>query len=152
STLIYWTDRGGPGGSGEDTDHFEKFFGPNAEAARSIVDTAIANWNAVINDFGMAEVAPGTFVHLDVFNLDITAADLPNNLRGKSNKTTDFGGKPVSGWLQLHDDPLGTNWFYDLTPSASEEFTSIQNRFAASGTIVGNDLLATTMHEMGHSF
>lgn len=151
-STIVWENRGT---AASDSDGFGAVFGDQAAAARRVVDAAIDRWESVIDNFNYQDV--GTFGNAPLANtytIRISAADLDDGLRGVTNVTSiDQDGKPFRGEITLDDEP-GGGWFIDPTPGENSEFTDVRGAFRAvmpAGSGTANDLLRTTLHELGHA-
>jgi hypothetical protein len=142
----------------------------NRDTARAIVQRAIGDWNAVIQDFNYAEDSDADLNNNlnDVFNLTISAFNLGNNNRGQvplSSFIFSNNGSPRTATVQMDDNAVGTGWFFDTTPNDDAEFTALVNSessgtgaaFQASflnvntGSFGYNDFYRTVVHEIGHA-
>jgi hypothetical protein len=141
---IDWVNRGT---LGNDSDDFEEFYGAtNAAIARTIVDEAILDWEAVITNSNLS--------------LEIFAGSLPG--RGRTENVTFVNGLPTSADITLDDNGQGNGWYFDLTPQDDAEFTALANSgfngtgpaFHASFVDVDGghaDFYRTIVHEIGHA-
>jgi Ca2+-binding RTX toxin-like protein len=132
-SAITWANRG------QASDGFAAAFGPNAEAARRVVDAAIAAWSGPIFNFNYA---PGTGP-ANTFTLDVKAVDLgpgagfgfthDRNGNGRIDAAeVDGFGKPHQGTLSL---ATISNWFVDPSPLDNGEFLGrIRNAFSGDGS------------------
>src|SRR5262249_7451187 len=144
---INWVNRGSPG------DNFATVFGANAGLARSVVDTAINEWQSVIVNFNQA--FHGDDNHIDVIISMNTAA---GSSGGVTNITsTDLFGKPTSAIISLGRTGDGTHaWYLNPTLFPSAFLGTPSNAFAgnaqtgspAAGQV---DLLYIVTHELGHA-
>lgn len=166
---IDWINRGAPG---SDTDNFASFYGANAQLARTLVDRAIDDWEAVIEDFNYQgpfggagqPVAPNTF------QLTVTADSMGPGERGATGffdgvsgagtnpalDDIDDQGRPFASQISLDDDGGNNGWFFDPTPQDDAEFTNLNAAFEAFFNGVGgasddNDFYRTIVHEIGHA-
>ncbi len=140
-STISWTNRGS-GAPGDDPDGFIALFGSSAGLARQIVDRAIDDWEAVIQNFNFA--GGGNTFNLQVVTGNITAI-------ASASITGVLGGKPTSSTITVRNT-AATHWL-DPTPLDDAEFTNnITNVFTAfAAGISGTDLYATMIHEIGHA-
>lgn len=141
-STIQWINRGG---LDSDTDGFNAAYGANAAAARAIVEEAINDWAAIIQDFNYAS-GSNTYV------LSVSAADEPGFRAVTRDITADDDGRPISASITLDDNADGAGWFFDATPADNAEFSSLLNRFTTNAGTGGNrDLYSTIAHEIGHA-
>src|SRR5688572_31388251 len=98
---IVWTDRG-------TADGFDAAFGANATTARAVVDRALVDWQAVVNDF-----APGA----STFNVSIQAGDLGPGALGATyvtgRATVNGAERPTSALIDLDNNGGGSGWYFD---------------------------------------
>ena len=107
---VTWTNRG------DDSDNFDTVFGVDADLARGVVDSAIAEWNRVVTGYQGED-----------FDVDLTVSMNPANpgtsgAGGASERTAD--GVPVVGNITINTaGPIGdSNWYLDPTPDDHSEF------------------------------
>ena len=136
---ILWTNRA-------TTDNFG-IFGSSAAQARTIVDRAIADWEAVITSFNRSGGS-------NTFSVSVSAGAIDG--RGVSNVTGLTNGKPSVGTMTMDDNGGGANWYFDTfvgvdgTPDDGE-FNNPISPFTSGGTgITGADFYRTAVHELGH--
>ena len=146
---IVWTNRGGAGGSGSDTDNFAAMYGSQAGAARAIVDLAISYWSQIIVDFNWDPDDDIT-----QYSLDISAGQLAQGTRAETSGIDDDGDDtPYGADIVMDDDGGGGGWFVDATPAQNEEFTVVdRDTGVPTSSLGGFDFLRTIGHEMGHAF
>ncbi len=115
--------------------------GDGGAGEAAVLNTAVACWDARITTNRN-------------FTLTVSGASLTG--RGVGSVTALAGGVPTAGMIMMDNDG-STNWFTDLTPLDSLEFTPDPNaqwRFingtAASGAN-NADLLRSVAHEIGHA-
>src|SRR5262245_37302353 len=153
----------------EGDDNFETLFdgstgmpiGGFANTARDVVNAAISAWETVIQDFNYQNVGmPGWAPFANTYLLDIEADDLGDDAPRASTDwpTTDWLGTPYATEITFDqnagvakDGSEGPGWYIDPFPADSAEFTDIQSMYHAHGTIAGNDLFRTAIHEIGHA-
>ncbi|MEZ6073496.1 MAG: hypothetical protein R3C10_25275 [Pirellulales bacterium] len=136
-STIAWTNRGT---SSNDSDGFNALFGANADQARLITDRAILDWEEVIVNFNYSGGG-------NTLNLTVETADL--DVIASGGPTTQLNGKPASGRIRI--DSTGTTHYLDPTVGDDAEFTTLTNAFTGYAPgIVGVDLYATMVHELGH--
>lgn len=145
---ITWTNRG------DGADNFDTVFGAEADTARGVVDSAIAEWNRVVTGYKG-----------DPFEVDLSVSMNPGNTAtsaagGASERTAD--GVPVVGAITINTaGPIGaSNWFLDPTPDDHSEFAdNLVHAFAGDPTPGGpvfdgatqmRDLRTLVVHEIGH--
>lgn len=147
-STIVWTNRGS---ANSDTDGFNANLGANAALARTLVDAAIDDWEAVIQNFNYANVGtPGNAPFANQFTLTLSAAQI--NGRGVTfNPGIDSQGKPFSATIQLDNNAAGAGWFFDATPGDNAEFNDVRTRFSARASGTGFDFYRTALHEIGHA-
>src|SRR5262245_18525229 len=86
---IVWTNRG--------SDDFSAAVGANAQAARNVVDQAIADWNSIILNFNHANGG-------NTYNIMFTVADL-SGIRAQGGATSHDGERvPNAGSITLDID------------------------------------------------
>jgi hypothetical protein len=147
-STINWTNRG------QTSDNFATVFGSSAAAtARSVVDTAINEWQSVISNFN--QVNHGDNNHIDVTISMNTAA---GSTGGSTNATAwDPNGKPTSATITLGRTGDGTNpWFLDPTLFSSAFLGTSTNAYsgyaqAGSPAAGKQDLMEVVTHELGHA-
>jgi hypothetical protein len=156
-STINWTNRG------QASDNFATVFGSNAGTARSVVDTAILEWENVISNFN--QVNNGDNNHI---NVTISMNTGINSQGGSTNTTaTDNNGKPISAAISLgrngavFTDAMGNvterdPWYLDSTIFSSAFLGTPTNAFAGyaqagSAAAGGWDLLEVVTHELGHA-
>src|SRR4051812_2026845 len=94
-STIAWINRGSPSA---DTDNFDATYGHAADTARSVVDSAIQAWEAVIADFNYSDGG-------NTYSLSVSANDLGGGSRGATlTFGQDANGKPTNAAIQLDDD------------------------------------------------
>ncbi len=151
-STILWANRGAPGA---DTDGFQAVYGANAAQARTVVDAAIDDWEAVIQNFNYRNVGTrGNAPAANTFTLQISAAALGSpGLRGVTSITgIDDDDKPFQSSIQLDDNGGGAGWFIDPTPHDHAEFSNLVTRFTATSPAAATrDLYRTVLHEIGHA-
>jgi hypothetical protein len=147
-STINWINKGTGAGAG-DTDGFNAQFGSDATVARSIVQRAIDDWEAVIVDFNGAGGR-------NSFDLTISTGSLASNVLASTNVTTvDAALKPSAATITI--DPNNTTWYFDaVIGSASvpddSEFVTLVTPFAAdANALSGRDFYRSTLHEIGHA-
>ena len=129
------------------TDNFATEYGTNAAQARTIVDRAIQDWEAVITSFNRSG---GT----ENYTLNVFAA--PIDGRGVANVTALTNGKPSAATITMDDNGDGAGWYFDPFVGVDGipddgEFTTPVSPFT-SGDVGGNaDFYRTAAHEMGHA-
>jgi hypothetical protein len=125
-----------------DSDGFGALFAGNAGLARQIVDRAIDDWEAVIQNFNYSD--GGNTFNLQVVPGSITAI-------ANSNITNITNGKPTSATITIQN--MATTHWLDTTPLDNVEFAgNVANAFTGfAAGISGTDLYATIIHEIGHS-
>ncbi|MEX0938641.1 MAG: hypothetical protein WDZ59_12340 [Pirellulales bacterium] len=136
-TTIVWSNRGS---ASFDSDGFGSLFGTDAALARSIVDRAIDDWEAVIDDFNFDGRANSYDLVVQTGELDAVAIGGPSSVDGD--------GKPFAGGVTIDTD---TTHYLDPTVDDDSEFTNFVWRFAAFGSVTGVDLYTTLVHEIGHA-
>jgi hypothetical protein len=139
-STITWSNRGS--GPGDNSDGFVTLFAGNAGLARQIVDRAIDDWEAVIQNFNYSGGG-------NTFNLQVTPANI--TAIASSGITNITNGKPTSATISLRN--VATTHWLDPTPADDAEFVNnITNVFTAFASgISGTDLYATMIHEIGHA-
>jgi predicted outer membrane repeat protein len=144
---------------GVDDPNFD-IYGTEEVHARSLVNRAIDDWEAILRDFNFDnDNNPQTSNFLDDdYTLDIFAGPLAGTSRGITDNIQFFGGRPFDARIRLDDNGGGTGWFFDQTPLDDAEFTGIANPFQASfidasvdGQARVNDFYRTITHEIGHA-
>lgn len=147
---ISWVNKGTGAGVG-DLDDFNAIYGTNANLARSIVQRAIDDWEAVIANFNGSGGR-------NTFNLTLSATAFSGGLRGSTGSISyDALNKPQSATIQLDDNGGGSGWYFDPTPGSSavpddSEFTTLVTPFDADAPgVTGFDFYRTTLHEIGHA-
>jgi hypothetical protein len=147
--VIIWQNRGS---EGSDTDNFAALYGSNAPLARSIVDRAIDDWEAVIADFHYLEFG-GLFEPLgpNTYSVSVDAAALAGGLGTTTITDIDVQGKPFFAAIELDDDGGGLGWFFDPTPQDDFEFNTLIAPFRADSTMTTVDFYRTIVHELGHA-
>jgi hypothetical protein len=159
---IQWTNETDP------NNRFDVQYPDDALIARQLVNRAIADWEAVINDFnydGDNDPATVNFRN-NVFNLEVFAGQ-PGDIsgRGEARAFTFDSGRPISADIIMDDNADGTGWYFDPTPHDDAEFTAVVNSgmtgigpaFAASFVDVDpvtgghSDFYRTILHEIGHA-
>ncbi len=141
ATDIQWTNEG--------DDNFE-VFGDNAQAARDVVNAALAMWEKVINDFD-----PLVNEAENRYEIEISADDLAAPRLGQAGlDSIDGDGKPREGFLVLDVDANGGGWFMDPTPFENSEFDTLLGSSAAIATTgpasMTTDMFSVVLHEVGH--
>ena len=138
-------------------------YGLNEATARTIVNRAIDNWEAVITDFNYdGDNNPNTVNGLnDTYQLTVSAGTFAGGLRAQTQFPAFINGQPISTTITMDDNgggDVGDSWFFDTTPLDDVEFTGIADAFQASfvdATTVGqanhNDFYRTITHEIGHA-
>jgi len=108
---LVWANRG------DASDMFDAAFDSNAELARGVVDSALAEWNRVVTGYQGAS-----------FDTQMTIAMNPSNAALSafaSNTVTDANGVPISGNVTINmalDNMGNTQWYLDPTPDDHSEF------------------------------
>ncbi len=159
---ILWSNRGT---ADNDSDGFQFRYAEFAPIARAITNRAIADWEAVIQDFNYdGDNNPATVdAHNNTFNLSVFAG-APGQIsgRGQTSSILYSGGRPESANIIMDDNGGGFGWFFDSTPLDDAEFTALANS-GSSGTgpsfqasfidIQGglSDFYRTIAHEIGHA-
>ena len=151
---IIWSNELISDGSALDPDFGGKY-GADEQVARSIVNRAITDWEAVIDSFNDASNPTDTF---DLTVLAVGPGD-SDAIAGRGATNPSFAnGNPVSASIRMDDNGGGTGWFFDTTPLDDVEFTGIADSFQASfvdATTAGqahqNDFYRTITHEIGHA-
>lgn len=154
---IYWWNRGGV------MDGFDAMFGAEAEAARSVVDAALASWGRVIDSFNY-DMGP------DVYVVTVQALENPTNpgaLGGVSQiRLVGNDGRPRQGAIGIYSNADSVNpggYFVDPTPmdwseydwqagySEGPSFNAFAGLASPSSPAFGlHDLFSTVTHEMFH--
>ncbi|MFT3883722.1 MAG: hypothetical protein QM703_29345 [Gemmatales bacterium] len=134
------------------SDHFAEAFGAKAAVLRGVVDSAIAEWNRVIQ--GYQGVAVNVDLHIEM------DPDNPGTYAFAHDTETNNQGVPTSGQITINmgiDDDTGESvWFLDPTPDNHDEFQGdLTNAFARKPTPDGpaaglRDLRTLLIHEIGH--
>lgn len=139
-------------------DNFNFVFGSQAEAARNVVDAALAAWSRVLTSFNDPENPS------NVFLLTIVA-DTEDQGCGGGARTPGiadpYNGIPDEGTIIIDDCVPGgvsglSGWFVDPTPNEASEFLGgISNPFAANPPIGSPangmaDLFSIVTTEMAH--
>jgi Ca2+-binding RTX toxin-like protein len=126
------------------SDDFEGYYNANAAAARHIVDTAISDWDHVIQNFNRATLP-------NLLYTVVNAKDLGDGFRGLTDDYPFFENKPFKTAIHLDNDGAGTGWFFDSTPEDHAEFTTVVTPYM--GTFDGDtsDFYRTILHELGHA-
>jgi autotransporter-associated beta strand protein len=144
-STINWINRG--------SDNFATVFGGNANLARSVVDTAIDEWQSVIVNFH--QLFNGDNNHINVTISMNTAA---GSSGGKTTPIfTDPSGKPIAATIMLGRTSDGTNpWFLDPNLFSSAFLDTPSNAFAGyaqsgSPATGEGDLMEVITHELGHA-
>lgn len=152
----------------EGFDGFETAFGAaGAESARAVVREAIADWEVTISSFnyppggflGIGPLGGGGYLGTGNYGVKISVGDLaPNRLA--ETTTNLFTWSPITGtWgppsyceVTIDRDAAATSggWYIDPVPGDNAEFTSLNNRFSANGSMTGTDLYTVVLHELGH--
>lgn len=147
--VIIWQNRGS---EGSDTDNFAALYGADAPVARSIVDRALDDWEAVIADFHYLEFG-GLFEPLgpNTYSVSVDAAALAGGLGTTTITDIDVQGKPFFAAIELDDDGGGLGWFFDPTPQDDFEFNTLIAPFRADSTMTTVDFYRTIVHELGHA-
>jgi len=120
---VVWINRGA-------TDGFKKYYGHSANAARALVDQAIAQWNAA--DPTADRQITITAVRLEKRN--------PNLL----------------GWTEgdavtLDNNGAGHHWYFDKNVANNSDFPQTINSTADVGNLHNKeDFYTTILHELGH--
>jgi hypothetical protein len=120
---VVWVNRG--------NDNFGKYYGKNANLARTLVDKAVAEWNALLPNANAQ-------IH--------TSA-------GKLDKM----GKATLGWTSGPNTTLDNNggnnkWYFDANVADNSDFTNVLTSTAAAGNLKGReDFFTTIQHELGHA-
>ena len=109
--------------------------------ARLVVDRAILDWEDVIANFNFAGGGNN-------FNLTVNTSDLTSIAQGGPS-SADAQKRPTAGSVTL--DSVGTTHRVDPSIGDDAEFTTLTNAFTGfAPSIVGVDLYATMVHEIGH--
>ncbi len=143
-STITWTNRG------QASDNFAAVFGTNANLARSVVDTAIGEWTAVISNFNQS----GGGNNIDA---TITMNTAAGSSGGSTNVTFGSDNKPRSASISLGRTGDGTNaWYLNPTLFTSDFLGTPSNAFAgyaqAGSAAAGKaDFLEVVTHELGHA-
>ncbi len=141
-----WANRG------DSSDMFDAAFGANAELARGVVDSALAEWNRVVVGYQGSDFQTQMTIMMDPTN--------PSTSAFASNTVPDSNGVPVSGDVTINmalDSMGNTKWYLDPTPDDHSEFMgTLANAFARSPTPGGpadgkRDLRTLLIHELGHT-
>jgi hypothetical protein len=139
-STIVWSNRGT---ASNDSDGFNAMFGGNAQQARLVCDRAILDWEEVIANFNYNGGG-------NTFNVTIRGENISSIASGQV--TAQNNGKPTAGLIRL--DSVGTTHWVDPSAGDDAEFTdNITNAYtgyAITNPIVGVDLYATMVHELGH--
>jgi len=154
-STIVWTNRGLA------SDRFDEVFGARAQAARGVVDAAINTWQRVINNFNHSDGS-------NKLSVEISMRASGTGITAEASNGTVVDGKPKSGTILLDrgfdqtgdgkGDGVGwyidSSWFVgDVTNAFVDSFEysgTITNAFVGGGTSFGEDLYATTAHELMH--
>jgi hypothetical protein len=128
------------------TDNFG-IYGADAGQARTIVDRAINDWEAVITSFNRSGGSEN-------FTLNITAA--PIDGRGSTGGIGTTNGKPSSANISMDDNGDGAGWYFDPFVGVDGipddgEFTTPILPFTSGDIGTTADFYRTAAHEMGHA-
>lgn len=144
---IVWENRGLA------SDHFAEAFGAQAAVARGVVDSAIAEWNRVIQGYQGNAIDVELHIAMD--------PDNPGTYAFAHDTVRDANGVPTSGQITINmgiDEDTGQSvWFLDPTPDNHDEFQgTLTNAFAREPTPGGpaagkRDLRTLIIHEIGHT-
>lgn len=141
---IVWANRG------QASDNFSATFGTSANAARVVVDAAIAHWERVITDFNRAD---GTNT-LQV-NISINGGGYGGG--GAPAATAPADGRPTTGSFTITTgnvtpDPNDSNgWYFDPQPNDWAEYDVPIDAFSGtSTTATGSDFYSVAVSELTH--
>jgi len=125
---ITWVNRG--------SDNFDVAYGSNADLARTLVDSAIANWSNVYGN------RPKLKLRINAADLSSIGADCLGRTKGTSIKLDDAGA--TKGWYfdpDLNDDT-----------ESLKPIGGTSSGFIAQGNMGGkDDFYSTALHELGHA-
>ena len=134
-STISWVNRS------DVSDGLSALFGSNANQARLVIDRAILDWEEVIANFNYSGGGNN-------YNLTVVTADLTSIAKGGPT-SADAQKRPTAGTVTL--DSIGTTHWIDPSVGDDAEFTIITNAFTGYAPgLVGVDLYATMVHEIGH--
>ena len=135
--------------------------GANAGAARDVVNAAINFWETVITNFNYQNVGmPFWAPEPNKYFLEIEVDDMGDDAPRASTDppSCDPLGTPYATDITLDinagddkDGNPGPGWYIDPFPFDSAEFTDIKSMYHALGSVAGNDLFRTAVHEIGHA-
>lgn len=137
-------------------DNFDTVYGANAATARAIVQHAIGDWEAVIQNFNYPAGSPGNSPNANTYELTLSAGYLGSGVGGvASNVQTDFSGRPHAATITMDDNGGGFSWFLDTSITSDSEFDDLNTAFygeASSGTASSaTDFYTVVLHEIGHA-
>lgn len=119
------------------SDGFNTMYGASAETARTIVESALADWRTALSTI------PGARFN---YRITIVATDIE---RGSRHSVT--LGQTAGTSIQLDRDGAGNGWYFDPSISDNSEITQTYSPFAGDAAIVGRDFYTVALHELGHA-